>query len=388
MKNKLTISDIAVKKINDHHELTAKIDDDRIYFRVTKYHDIFPVAEPFIGIALLEAMISNRDIMVQDTPISRELFNRLIEIQQIYSCWNKDLKVVEIIADTYKEIKPYKKVGCFFSAGVDSSHALLRNMDEISHLIIFNIFDYGNDDESWKHRINKQKKFADSINKTLIPVETNAREWTNSKKISWHFAHGLFLSSVGCAFGLSKAFVPSSHTYDELFPWGSHPLSDPMWSTESTKIIHDGAGFRRSEKLSDLLDNTLLADNLQTCWLYTDKNCGMCPKCVRSIIAIHILGKETSSLPSFKNKMLKSLRAIDESGATFLEDVMLLAKNHNPKLYKTLKRYYKQYQLKNILFSIDRYLLGNCMRNVYRKIKKPNWLDLRVSLRGMNRWNI
>jgi len=390
MQNKLIVSDINVSCLNGNRELSAYVDGVPVYLRVPEHHEIFPIAEPFIGIALLEAMISDRSIVVKDTPISKKLFDRLTEIQEIYSCWNSDLKRISIKADTSTKKQPLPYVGSFFSAGVDSTHTLIRHMAEISHLIMLNAFDHDYDDENWENRIKKQTEFANSINKTLIPVETNAREWILNRKISWEFAHGLFLSSVGAVLGLKKSYVPSSHTYDELFPWGSHPLSDPMWSTESTEVIHDGAGFRRGEKMREILENSTFANNLQTCWRYTNKNCGTCPKCARSVLSAYLLNKETTSLPLYEeNNILKSLKAIDESGATFLEDTMLLAKKTNHKIiYKKLKRYYRQYQFNNLLFSIDRYLLNNSMRYIYRKIKKARWLDSRVTLRGKNRWEI
>ena len=390
MENHLKISEVKLAVEDNCIELRALVDEDIVYFRVPKDHEIYQIAEPFIGISLLEAMINDRTIVIEGLSISKGLFDRLNEIQKIYSSWNKDLKIIDIIAETTLEALPFNNVGSFFSAGVDSTHTLLRNIDEISHLIIFNIFDYGNDKDAWENRVKKQTEFAQSIDKILIPVETNARQWFQDRNISWLFAHGLFLSSVGGVFGLKRSYIPASHTYDELFPWGSHPMSDPMWSTESTEVIHHGAGYRRSEKMREILENKVLADNLQTCWMYTHKNCGECPKCARSILAIHLLDEETKSFPRYdKKSTLKLLKSRDESGVTYLEDTMLLAQNNNnPEIYKKLKSYYRQYQFKNIIFSIDRYFLNNSMRNIYRKIKRPNWLDLRVSLRGKTRWEI
>ena len=392
MVNELVISDINIHLLNGNKELNGYIDGDRVFFRVPESSLILPGVEPFVAIALLEAMISDRSIVIEGTPISEKLFNQLVEIQLIYSCWNSDLKQISVKADTSSKKQPLPYVGSFFSAGVDSTHTLIRQMAEISHLIMFNAFDHGNDDESWKNRIKKQTKFANSINKTLIPVETNAREWILNRKISWEFVHGLFLSSVGGTFGLNKSYIPSSNTYDHLFPCGSHPLSDPMWSTESTTVIHDGAGFRRGEKMKMILEKKykIFADNLQTCWVFTHKNCGSCPKCARSIIAAYLLGKEIESVGRYKGEnLLKILKAREEVGAVYLEDAMLMAKQtHNRKIYNILKKYYKLYQFHTILSLIDRHLLNNFARNIYRRVKNPNWLDFRVTLRGKNRWEI
>ncbi len=387
MDSKFLISDIKILSESGYKELRGSMNGEIVYFRVPEKFDLYPMAECFLGLALLDAMVTNSTIVVDDSvSISKELYDRFNEIQSIYSCWNEDLHIVKLEANISNEITQFDSIGSFFSAGVDSSHTLLRNQGEISHLVMIRAFDSGNDEESWKKRVKKQTKFADSIGKVLVPVDTNVKEWAESRKISYGFLHGLFLSSVGGVFGMKRSYVPSSHTYAELFPWGSHPLSDPMWSTESTEVIHDGAGFRRGAKMKELLKEPVLADNLQVCWRTTLDNCGECPKCTRTMVAVKLLGREIKSLPPLGNiKKLKMLKAIDESGATFLEDAMLLAKETgDTEIYRVLKHYYRRYQIGLILPLIDRYLFANFFRSLYRKIKKPDWLTYRVTLRGSN----
>lgn len=388
MSNELRISDIKVKSIDGYKELSGVVDGETIYFRVPEIFELYRMAECFLSLALLDAMASNRTIVVDSSiSISKELYSRLSEIQAIYSCWNTDLNIVDIKADVSDKPINFDSVGTFFSAGVDSSHTLLRNQEDITHLIMFRAFDYGNDTESWKTRIINQTDFADTIGKVLVPVDTNARAWCENKNISWTFVHGLFLSSIGGIFGMKRMYVPSSHTYAELFPWGSHPLSDPMWSTESTTVVHDGAGFRRGAKMRDILKKPLFADNLQVCWDSTVANCGVCSKCTRTMVAIKLLGGSTKSLPTLTSiKGLEFLKATDESGATFLEDAMVLAKESgNEDDYKMLRHSYRRYQLGLIPPLLDRYLFANFFRNLYRITKKPDWLNC-VTLRS-SKWS-
>ena len=390
MGEQFLISDIKALSEDGYKELSALMNGSKVYFRIPEKFELYPMAECFLGIALLDAMASNSTIVIEDSAsISKELYERFHEIQAIYSCWNSDLNIVELKARISDDRMAFNSIGSFFSAGVDSSHTLFRNKEDISHLIMFRAFDSGNDDVSWQKRIKKQTQFAKSIGKELIPVNTNIKEWTEHRRISWEFIHGLFLSSVGGVFGMKRIYVPSSHTYEELFPWGSHPLSDPMWSTESTEVIHDGAGFRRGEKMRDLLTEPVLADNLQVCWRTTLDNCGECSKCVRSMVAVKLLSGKIESLPVLDDlKKLKILKVTDESGATFLEDAIILAKGvGNKEIYTILKHYYRRYQISLILPLIDRYLFANFLRSMYRRIRKPDWLNYRVTLRGSSRWD-
>jgi hypothetical protein len=383
MSEKLIISNIQLKTENGFNELGGFLDNDYIYFRVPEKFQLHLSSEWFIAIALLEAMVANRSIEVDSTvPVSQGLCNRLHEIQSIFSCWNSNLSIVEIFCKTTSEEKSFNAVGSFFSAGIDSSHTLIRKMDDITHLIMLRVFDMGDDQETWDKHVVSQTSFANSMGKDLIPVETNARDWTDSKMIAWGFAHGLLLSALGGALGMRRLYVPSTHTYNELFPWGSHPLSDPMWSTESTCVIHEGAGYRRGEKTQDILNHPKIANNLKVCWNNIHKNCGECSKCIRSMAAIHLLGGEVDSLPDLSDlSLLKSLKAENQNGATYLEDVMILAKQeHNEKVYKILKGYYRKYQISQLWPLLDRYFLMGSLRRLYRIIKKPRWLNLRVTL--------
>lgn len=385
MDKNLTISNIHVKTENDFNELGGYLDGEYIFFRVPKEYPLNLSAEWFISIALLEAMVTNRAInVVGEVGVSAQLLKRLAEVQAIYNCWNPDLHIVDVNAKACMEDHSYKAVGSFFSSGVDSSYTLIKHMDDISHLIILRVFDMGDDQASWDQQISSQRAFAASLGKILVPVETNARDWTDNKKIAWGFAHGLLLSAAGPALGLKKLYIASSHTYDHLLPWGSHVLTDPMWSTESTTVIHDGASCRRTEKTREILGYPEVANNLKVCWNSIEKNCGSCPKCIRTMTAIYLLGGEVKSLPTLESlRSLKALRANTDSAATSLEDLMFLAKEvNNERVYRILRGYYRKYQRGKILPMVDKSYFGGFFRRLYRKIKKPRWLSLRVTLRS------
>lgn len=391
MNNNLVISNIQLKTENGFTELGGYLDSDYIYFRVPEEFTLHLSAEWFISVALLEGMAANRTIEVEEPfSVSSQLIEQLQEIQAIFACWNPDLHIVDVQAKTSTENHDYNAVGSFFSAGVDSSHTLTRYMDDISHLIMLRVFDMGDDQELWEQHVATQTTFASSLGKSLVPVETNARDWTDGKQIAWGFAHGLLLSAAGTALGLKRLYIASSHTYEYLLPWGSHVLTDPLWSTESTRVIHDGAACRRTEKTREILKYPDVANNLKVCWNHIHKNCGTCSKCVRSMTAIYLLGGKTESLPVLDDlQLLKAIRAKTDSGATSLEDLVLFAKEMgNERIYRELKQYYQKYQRGKIWPMIDKALLGGMLRRLYRKIKQPKWLELRVTLRSPNRGDI
>lgn len=391
MKNALIISDLKESNIGDYNEVSADIDGERVFFRSPLGFEIAARGEPFLGIALLAAMIRNVDIKIEESmPLSERLYKILPEIQAVYACWNSDLHRINIHARIDPSMDSYERVACFFSAGVDGTHTLLRKMSEITHLIMLSGFEpSGNTPEAWRQSVDKQTVFARTLGKELVPLETNAKQWTEKRKIVFAFAQGLILSAMGPLLKSKRIYVASSQTYNELYPWGSHPLTDPMWSTESTKVIHDGAGFRRSEKIKDLCQNQDFLDNLKVCWRSPYENCGECAKCIRTMAALYLLGETSRALPALDHNLsqLKILLPSDENSVVRLNDLMMLAKDTgNKTVYRYLLRLHQRYHLRlhviQLLKILDQYMLGGILRRIYRSATQPQYVEGRVGLRG------
>ncbi len=389
MRDQVLICD--AREVVEHgwREVSAEVDGDRVWFSVPSNIELRLRAEPFVAAGLLEAMVRGVPLVIEGgLQLSPVLYQQLDEIQAIYQCWNHDLSRIEVIAEQGEAECVAGSVASFYSAGVDSSHTLLRRQPELDALIFLLGFDGGSSEEDWGERIAGQEAFARQIGKKLITVKTNARQFAAKRRIDWSFGYGLCLATIGPMLGFSKVYIPSGHTYSELFPEGAHPLSDPMWSTDSNKVVHDGAGFRRSEKMVQLCTNQEILDNLQVCWRSSSSNCGACPKCVRTMVALYLLDATCKKLPEYTSmKQLSWLKARDESGATFLEDAIVLAlQKNNTRIARRLKGYYRRYQLSEVIPLLDRVLLNGLLRSLYRQLRKPEWLSERVSLRGKDRW--
>ena len=107
--------------------------------------------------------------------------------------------------------------------------------------------------------------------------------------------------------------------------------------------------------------------------------------------ALYLLGASSKALPKLDNnlKQLKSFRTSNESGASFLEDAIILAKNPgNRTVEKILRRYYRRYQMLQVLKMLDGYMLAGIFRRIYLRVTNPNYLKMRVFLRGSQRWDI
>jgi hypothetical protein len=97
-----------------------------------------------------------------------------------------------------------------------------------------------------------------------------------------------------------------------LEPFGSHALVDPVMSSSQVRFIHYGAGFDRFEKMAFIAQSDFALRHLHVCFRdKSDKNCGRCEKCYRTLLALELLAarEKATSFPSgcFSLDHLKTL---------------------------------------------------------------------------------
>ena len=141
---------------------------------------------------------------------------------------------------------------------------------------------------------NVQQQVADFFGVDATAVATNLWETGWPLAADWgKVAHGCALAAVGLLFEerYKSLLIPSTHRYDDLIPWGSHPLTDPLLSTNSLKVIHDGAAYSRVAKSERLSKCELALSTLQVCWeTKAYANCEKCEKCCWTMAILMLLG--------------------------------------------------------------------------------------------------
>ena len=165
-----------------------------------------------------------------------------------------------------------RRVSLFFSLGIDSFYSLLKNHrdhpgDEktIDHLLFVRGLDIAIDDpkvdDLFTMSVRNAKKVADQFGKTLVVASTNLRHFTN-RFVSWgKTCHGAALASIALALseGFTEVKIASTYDWEHLFPWGSHPQLDPLWSNGKVVLTHDGCEATR-------LDKTHLVSGIRLPW--------------------------------------------------------------------------------------------------------------------------
>ena len=177
-----------------------------------------------------------------------------------------------------------------------------------------------------------KRLFAGYHDLRFLNVRTNLKYLLSINKF-WT-SHACVLASTASLFRkiCGGCLVGSSHSYLHLAPWGSHPLTDRLLSSNSFEIHHDMV-FTRIEKLEALSAWPEALANLKVCWegqykfdSPPDTNCCVCDKCVRTMLAFRALGREIP--PSFPGELtLDKVRGLskkpfDWSRLMFLTEVL------------------------------------------------------------------
>jgi hypothetical protein len=253
-----------------------------------------------VPFALLPAMVTESRLKLPG-PISSRLFSTVQKLQDVFCQWEEEFdffppRRVAVEAEVKsKKGSQAPGVACFFSGGVDSFYTLLKNLDEITHLI----FVHGVDIPLSNFPLRMQashaaREVARELGKPLIEVATDLRSFSDPL-VHWGLYHGGALASVGLLFQhlFRRVLIPATFSYADLLPWGSHPLIDPLWSTELTDFEHDGAEATRVDKAAYISRHETAMKWLRVCWMTPtshDYNCGRCGKCLTTMVNLRAVG--------------------------------------------------------------------------------------------------
>jgi hypothetical protein len=151
---------------------------------------------------------------------------------------------------------------------------------------------------------------ADELGLELVDVATNLRA-VRFREAAWgRLAHGGALASVGLAAeGAFRSLCIAATHYDgPVKPWGSQPETDPLFSTEKTRVFHVGLLIPRREKTEYISAFDVALRHLHICYrLRSAENCCDCEKCLLAMLTLEVLGA-LDRCPPLRRKALNLTR--------------------------------------------------------------------------------
>ena len=296
------------------------------------------VLDGFVNAVIFHAMGSNQDISVAGRMTRSALLN-LTAFQEAWCRWKPDVyKPVTIEALSISDDPPRAKAQSIaaFSGGADAIFTVLRHAGDqfaLNSAMLVHGFDVPTDRaDQFGKLVERVQPLLSRLNLRPRIVRTNLAElhlqdWLDS-----------FLAQLSCClhnyshefrFGLTGGGEP----YDALvLPWGQNPCTDYLLSGDGFSIVHDGAGFSRTEKIAVIAQDPVATKAIKVCWEAADlsTNCGICEKCVRTMLNFKAVGVDRPSCfdGEITPEQIRRIRFGNESQRAGFRSILAYADSH------------------------------------------------------------
>jgi hypothetical protein len=306
----LLIKEVERRVVDGAAELRATITSGRkalpaqeIWWRYPErcFDSLSTTADAPAAAMLLAAMRLRMPLRVEGV-LSRKMVGGAHQFMEIVHRWAPPYRPVPILADEVQASEAGgHEIASFFSCGVDSFSTVLRHASpdvppdtRLSTLLFIHDFNTQPGSGMDARIRDNAAAAARKLGLDLICITTNIKEVVR-QICDWRYHHGQVLTSsvLGLSRGLRRAYIPATYSDDTMEPHGSHPLLDPLWSTETLDIVHDGNHLTRTEKVvADISRSPIALAHLQVCNVPGEGqyNCGVCRKCLRTKVNLKLAG--------------------------------------------------------------------------------------------------
>jgi hypothetical protein len=252
--------------------------------------------------AIAEAATSGLDLVVRGA-VSRPLLANLEELVEVWHGQDRE-RFRRVAAIATREVEPAggprPAAIAAFSGGVDASFTWLRHARGLAGrrdrlvgaALLVHGFDIPlADTEGFAAAAAVARERLRPFGIPLVTVETNWRDGGPDWEATYAAAVASCLHLFARGFG--AGLVASGHDYSWSGAGGSTPIADRFLGSPAFEIVHDGAGFSRTEKIARLASEPEFIRGLRVCWQGPDRatNCGECEKCVRTVLAFRAAGQ-------------------------------------------------------------------------------------------------
>ena len=250
---------------------------------------------PLVPVSTALASAIGEDLRFE-APVSPRLVTGAEAASRKFEAW-WGYRAVRIHAPEAAALPVGPAVGALFSRGIDTTATLLRSLrGEIGQPATHLLSVYG---AEWRfspatHEAIWQGNVAAAADYRLplIRLTTNAPHLLRGR-IGWPRSHGATFASIALALGprFGSVLFGSSQRPEHVRGHGSRWDLDPLWSSESTAIVHDGAELGKLGRAAIVATDPIGLRHLKVCWAVDGPgNCGRCEKCLRTMTCLEVAG--------------------------------------------------------------------------------------------------
>ncbi|MGD1953293.1 MAG: hypothetical protein ACFB14_27155 [Leptolyngbyaceae cyanobacterium] len=263
------LKDVVAEKWGKTSRVSVELNGHPIWF---ESDDVIlePSIEAFASTLLLPSL-HNRTQLKIDSPVDAQWLENIRQLCQIYSQWwgYSATCPIEVTKTQVSKERPSSITGMCFTGGVDSFYSLLQYPEQIDQLVFAHGYDIPLNDlpriEDYKKSL---KEIAALTGKIAIIIRTNLREHPLFKTVSWERTHGAGLAALGLLLSrqMGSLVIPPSYASTRLYPWGSHPETDPLFSTARCQIRHHSTALGRLQRIQTIAGHDLVHKHLRVEW--------------------------------------------------------------------------------------------------------------------------
>ncbi len=292
----------------DAADIPEEVRQQGIYFQFsgTGQAPSLRVLDGYMFMFIFLAM-SKYDEFVIRGPVSSRALRNIRIYQEAWHCFLPDKYHIcniiadKVVSDWRLSLRKKETAIAAFSGGLDATFTALRHAGKsmdgdfypLRRVVMVHGFDVGFDNEEGFNKLVKRTlPLIESLGLEISFVRTNVRlyelqVWGHSFAAQLAGILHQFSSEYG--YGLIGSSEPYNHLY---FPWGSTPATDYLLSGGSFEIVHEGAGYSRTEKAEFVAENEIACRTLKVCWEGKNQhaNCGICEKCIRTRLNFMAIG--------------------------------------------------------------------------------------------------
>lgn len=263
-------------------------------------------ADAFVIGLLHYAMSHNHDIICE-VPMGEYLYYQITTyLIDTIAKGSPLMHNIRITADVDQSDLPCAgKVGTGISCGIDSLHVLAAlsgsslTHHKPTHLTFFNVGSHGEGERAKKlfaERKRRAECFCEDYGFELVEVNSNIMDVFPQVHVLTHTFTSMF-----AVFALQKLY--SVYYYASGYPFSAFSLANTYsadcayydllltgaLSTDHLRIYSEGGNLSRLEKTRKVVTYPPSYKYLNVC-VSTEKNCGRCEKCTRTLLALDVLG--------------------------------------------------------------------------------------------------
>jgi hypothetical protein len=375
MKETLNVERVELTSEDGRVTLRGDVGGEQLYWNMPDQPGVSVRGEPFIAALLVSAMTTGRDLRLpQDVPVDQVFLRSIDTLQTIFERWFTGLQRVRIDATETASGPTSHGRYTGYSGGVDSSYTVMRIGSTLDAAVLIDGIDFGEPQQDLMADVEARLRTAtEGRGLPLVRVATNAKRVGRRLGGHWSQFIGGLLASVPLAIGAAEYTIAASDSWENLLPYGSHPLTDPLWSSSRTRIFHHGCEGRRIDKLRVMAETADLLAVLRVCYQGTAYNCGICHKCLRTMAGLRYASMVSAALPALADPtVLRDVRIVDDHDAIdWIELVDDGLRQRDPRLHRELHRLVTRYRLRRQLAELDAIFVGGAVRQFKSWLRPP-----------------